>query len=181
MLMKQTSLADTDLGRSFYSRSRLYCIRSECIGTHLTESIISYLARLAQEYCLPPGVLMEKEISPIINRAYGGGHLNRIYEATAALNGTGIMASSLVDALEKLTKRKDLRFLTLLPWAELLPSRKLLRRHRAWCSQCFEEWKQNEQNIIEPLLWSLEVVKVCPNHYQLLNQVALTASKRIYH
>lgn len=155
----------------FSSRSRFYCLEGARVGTHLVESITSYLVRLAQEHCLPPGILVEKEISPIINRAYGGGHLNRIYEATAALNGAGVMASSLVSALEQLTKRKNLRFLTLLPWAELLPSRKLLRRNRAWCSRCFEEWKQTGQDIVEPLIWSIEVVKICPNHYQLLDQV----------
>lgn len=43
--------------------------------------------------------------------------------------------------------------------------------HRAWCSKCFEDWKQTGKNIIEPLLWSIEAVKVCPYHYHLLNQV----------
>lgn len=155
----------------FYNRSRLYCLPTERVGTHLVESITGYLTRLAQEHSLPSGVLMEREVCSVINKKYGGGHLNRNYEATAALNGTGVMALDLVDALEKLTQRKNLRFLTLLPWAELLPHRKLLRRNRAWCSKCYEEWKQAGKNIIEPLLWTMEAVQICPDHYQLLNQV----------
>jgi transcriptional regulator with XRE-family HTH domain len=113
---------------------------------------------------------MEREISPILNKAYGGGNLHRIYEATAALNGTGLMASDLVNALAELTEQKDLHLLTLLPWSSLLPSRRLLRHQRAWCPVCFDEWLKSDREVIEPLLWSLDVVQFCPQHYQLLQQ-----------
>lgn len=114
---------------------------------------------------------MENKIAPIIGRSYGGGHLHTIYEFTAALNGTGVMASSLADALKILTQQNNLHLLTLLPWAELIPQKKLLRRRRAWCSSCYEDWCRASQPIYEPLLWHLEVIQVCPHHRQLLQQI----------
>ncbi|MBD1864002.1 MULTISPECIES: TniQ family protein [Trichocoleus] len=152
---------------SHLCRSRLFCIEPVGIGTQLTESLISLTVRLAEAHCLPPGMLMEKEVAPIIARTHGG-NLHKIYSHTAALNSTGVMALNLASALEKLSGQKNLHLLTLAPWSELMPSRKLLRRDRAWCPVCYENWYTTKNVIYEPLLWSLEVVKACPSHRCLL-------------
>jgi len=78
------------------------------------------------------------------------------------------MATSWVSALESLTLRNDLRFLTMLTWAEVLPAVGLTRKWKAWCPTCFEEWRMAEQPIYDPLLWTLQVIKVCPYHRQYL-------------
>ncbi|MEM6401101.1 MAG: TniQ family protein [Cyanobacteria bacterium P01_D01_bin.116] len=44
----------------------------------------------------------------------------------------------------------------------------LMRPHSAWCPICFEDWKQNNQPIYEPLIWKLKVINVCPSHQTLL-------------
>lgn len=150
------------------SRSRLYQLEPVGIGTPLVESLTGYIARLAEVHCVASGVLMERELAPLINKEYGGGNLHRIYKYTAALNGSGVMAIDLVQALQKLTLRGDLRFLTLLTWDELFPSRNLLRSVRAWCPDCYKDWHQNQQVIYEPLHWLLDAVKVCPYHQQSL-------------
>ncbi|WP_442949906.1 TniQ family protein [Nostoc sp.] len=69
-----------------------------------------------------------------------------------------------------MTLRNDLQFLTLLTWSELLPSNNLLRSIRAWCPTCYEERRTTSQLVFEHLLWSLDVVKVCPHHHQKLSQ-----------
>ena len=120
------------------SRSRLYQLDPIGIGTPLVESLTGYIARLAEVHCIASGVLMEKELAPLINKEYGGGNLHRIYNYTAALNGSGVMAMDLVQALQRLTLRDDLRFLTLLTWNELFPSRNLLHSIRAWCPDCYK-------------------------------------------
>ncbi len=43
-----------------------------------------------------------------------------------------------------------------------------MRPHSAWCPICFEDWKQNNQPIYEPLIWKLKVINVCPSHQTLL-------------
>ncbi|MBE8969349.1 TniQ family protein [Nostocales cyanobacterium LEGE 12452] len=151
-------------------RSRLYHIQPIGIGTHLIESLTGYIARLAEAHCLPPGVLMTKELAPLINKSYGCVNLHRIYNLTGALNSTGVMASDLVQALETLTQQKNLHFLTWLTWSEVFPSRNLLRPHRAWCPFCYQEWHVTGQVIYDPLLWTLDGVLVCPNHQQPLSQ-----------
>ena len=71
--------------------------------------------------------------------------------------------------------RFDLRYLTLLSYREVLSPRSLLRRTRAWCSYCLQEWAANDgensnnkgdgvSNVYEPLLWALEALKICPHH-----------------
>ncbi|MBD2536435.1 TniQ family protein [Nostoc flagelliforme FACHB-838] len=151
-------------------RSRLYQIEPVGIGTLLIESLTSYLARLAEAHCLFPGVLMERELAPILNKTYGSTNLHKISNFTGALNGTGVMATDLSKTIQTLTLRNDLQFLTLLTWSELLTSRNLLRSIRFWCPACYEEWYTTSQVIYEPLLWSLDVVKVCPHHKQKLSQ-----------
>ncbi|PSB31005.1 TniQ family protein [Stenomitos frigidus] len=163
-----------DLGPFSHSpRSRLFCVEPIEIGTQLGESLTSLTTRLAEAHCLPLGVLMEREIAPIIAKIHGGGNLHKIYDHTAALNGTGLMALSLASALERLTGQKKLHLLTLAPWSELMPSRRLLRRIRSWCPLCYETWHTTKQMIYEPLLWSLDVVKVCPLHRCFLHETCL--------
>ncbi|HEY6411478.1 MAG TPA: TniQ family protein, partial [Ktedonobacteraceae bacterium] len=72
-------------------------------------------------------------------------------------------------ALEQLTLRRDLRFLTMLTFTNVLSSRGLFRFTQAWCPACYEEWKEADQVIYQPLLWTLEVIQVCPRHGLLLH------------
>jgi len=154
----------------FFNCSHLYTLDLIGLRTSLCESLVSYVTRLAEMHCIPTGVLMEGQVAPLINKAHGGGNLHKIYEATAALNGTGVMSRDLVNAIEQLTQQQNLRFLTLLPWAEHLPTRNLLSQRRKWCSICYENWYKNKQTVYEPLLWALKVVDVCPKHREPLKQ-----------
>jgi DNA-binding XRE family transcriptional regulator len=90
------------------------------------------------------------------------------FDRSSAINGLINMAANWVSALESLTLRNDLRFLTMLTWAEVLPAVGLTRQGKAWCPACFEEWQVTEQPIYDPLLWTLQVVNVCPYHRQYL-------------
>ncbi len=62
---------------------------------------------------------------------------------TRALNGTPSLARKMVRGLESLTGRHDLRFLTLLTWAEVLPVHLLQKNTRAWCPACFQDWRES--------------------------------------
>jgi transcriptional regulator with XRE-family HTH domain len=87
---------------------------------------------------------------------------------SAALNGTTTSARKLVQGLVFLTGQNNLHSLTLIPFAEVFSHRKILQRTKAWCSRCFETWREAKLPIYEPLLWCLENVSICPVHGQRL-------------
>lgn len=153
------------------SRSRLFPLEPIGIGTPCVESLTSYIARLAEAHCLQTGVLMEKGIAPLIGKKHGGANLHKIYNFTKALNGTGVMASDLVEALAHLTCRDDLQFLTMLTWSNVFSPRNSLRPVRAWCPFCYEQWHLQHQTVYEPLIWSLKVIKICSDHNVNLSQI----------
>jgi hypothetical protein len=141
------------------------------------ESLTGYLARLATTHGVLVRRLVEAEILPLLGRSYllspeHKGRSSSFWQdsETRALNGTGSLARDLVQVLETLTGRDDLRWLTMRPWAEVVPVKGLLRRQRAWCPACYEEWCQTGAVIYDPLLWTLAPVTACPRHRRHLEQ-----------
>ncbi|PSF37985.1 hypothetical protein C7H19_08420 [Aphanothece hegewaldii CCALA 016] len=157
-------------------RSRLFRLEPVGVGTPYTESLSSYLNRLAQEHCLTTQKLVMGEIAPLIliNEDNAGllqknvSHLLSNSDAKPAINGMREMTGQLVTVLEQLTMRQDLRFLSLFCWKGIIHERGLFRNTRAWCHCCLEEWKQEKKIIYEPLLWSFKDVEVCLRHQQRL-------------
>jgi len=147
-------------------RSRLYHLPPVGVGTPVVESLTGYIMRLAQAHSVSTRTLVAEQLLPLYGRPYLLGHSLRLFwsEQTRALNGTNSSTRDLVHVLEQLTGRSDLAVLTMLIWANVLPPRGLLRPHRAWCPRCYAEWRLRGQTIYEPLLWSLDVITVCPQH-----------------
>ncbi len=157
-------------------RSRLYHLEPFGVGTPNVESLTSYVQRLASEHCVTTGKLIISEIALhdrgrlLTHKVESISQILGVDNSRTALNGTGLMAAYLVHALEVLTLRSDLRFLTLLFWEQVLPIRGLLRRFRAWCPTCYEQWRYTNCVIYEPLLWSIDAVKLCLHHCCLLSE-----------
>ncbi len=157
-------------------RSRLFCLKPVGVGTPNTESLSSYLNRLAQEHCLTSQKLIMGEIATLILKNEDKSellqksisHLLGNSDAKPAINGMREMTGKLINVLEQLTMRQDLRFLTLLSWKGMIYDRGILRNNRAWCPCCLEEWKQEKKTLYEPLLWSFKDVEVCLSHKQQL-------------
>ena len=151
--------------------SRLYHLGPIGVGSPMAESLTSYLTRLAEAHSLHLRTLVTDEILPRLNQSHlyrdnrpVYDHLTRFWKQSATLNGTSATSSAWVQALEQLTLRSDLRFLTMLTFADVLSSRGLLRCTQAWCPACYEQWREADQVIYQPLLWALEVIRVCPHH-----------------
>ena len=117
----------------FTARSRLYSLAPVGIGTVFVESLSGYVERLAAAHAVSVGSLVGKEISNLVNP--DGIKLGLVFYA---INGVGGTAKRWVQALEILTSRPDLRYLTLLPFERLFPQPFLFRRDRAWCPVCYE-------------------------------------------
>ena len=159
-------------------RSRLYHMKPAGIGTGLVESATGYSSRLAAAHSITLAVLFGYEIAPLLNK----NHLrnsearsnknailaNSFRTLAPAVNGHGVTAETYISALQNLTMRDDLRYLTMLPWRGIISHRHLIRPKRAWCPACYEEWNNNGDTIYEPLIWSLAVITICVRHRQQL-------------
>jgi hypothetical protein len=153
-------------------RSRLYFLEPIGVETPFTESLSSYLTRLATEHCLPLKKLIMGEIAPaIMGEKYHSEMLSKNAstlfgnsDAKPAINGMRDMTKSLVNALEQLTLRQDLQYLSYLTYQGIIKERGLFRQHKAWCHKCFEEWQQENKPIYESLLWSFKDVYYCLKH-----------------
>jgi hypothetical protein len=151
--------------------SRLYHLEPVGVGSPMVESLTSYLIRLAEAHSLYLRTLVTDEILPRLNRSHlyrdkrpVYDHLTRFWKQSPTLNGTSATSSNWVQALEQLTLRRDLRFLTMLTLGDVLSPRGLLRRTQAWCPACYHEWRETDRVMYQPLLWALEVIQVCPRH-----------------
>lgn len=159
---------------SVLSHSRLYHLEPLGVGSPLVESLTSYITRLADEHSVYPSVLLRKQIFPLLNRPsfYRNGRLvdrcHFLGQGSIALNGLTSIADKWVKMLEQLTMRSDLHFLTMLPYKAVLSSGLLLRRTKLWCPICYEQWREADQAIYDPLLWMLSVVTHCPKHGEAL-------------
>lgn len=168
-------------------RSRLYHLEPIGIGTPYTESLSSYLCRLAQEHCVPSGKLIVGEIAPqmmgeeynvtLIQKKVSALFSNS--DAKPVINGMREKTQSLFQALKELTQREDLKFLSLLTWKRVIYEQELFRQYRAWCPQCNEQWRQGKKVIYEPLLWSFREVDACLNHNCLLVNECPYCSSRL--
>jgi transcriptional regulator with XRE-family HTH domain len=161
--------------------TRLYSLSPIGVGTAMVESLTGYIARLAEAHGVSTGLLYWKEIRALAGkgnifsfRVTGDGGYS-----THTINGHGSPAVDFVRVLEELTGRRDLRNLTLLTWAQVLPSHSLLRRWRAWCECCFQAWLQAKQPIYEPLLWTMQAVSICPYHRRKLRDECPHCARRI--
>jgi transcriptional regulator with XRE-family HTH domain len=151
--------------------SRLYHLKPIGMGSPFVESLTSYVTRLAEAHSILSRTLVTDEILPRLNESHlyhndhpTYDHLTKFWKQSAFLNGTSIQARDWVQAMEQLTLRRDLRFLTMLTWSSVLSSRGLLRRTQAWCPACYQEWRESKQVIYQPLLWQLSVIAACPRH-----------------
>jgi hypothetical protein len=152
-------------------RSKLYCLAPLGMGTVETESLTSYIQRLAWAYRVNPRVLVAEVILPHLSNMYYSdlAHLGSFSRTRSmSINGIGEVAQNWASTLEQLTMRSDLRFLTLRPWADGLPAWGLLRQTPQWCPVCYDEWREQKQPVDQPLLWAIQAVTVCLRHAQPL-------------
>ena len=153
-------------------RSRLYAIEPLGIGTPFVESLSGYVARLADAHAVSVGNLVVRELSALVSAPlFQSSQPDRFPRRFYAINGLGEPAKKWVEALQVGTMRVDLRFLTLLPFEDLLWELATFRLRRAWCSACYEDDRASGKPVHERLIWALRAVTVCPLHRRPLEEV----------
>ncbi len=155
-------------------RSRLYNLAPLDLNSSLVESLTSYICRLAFEHHVQVGKLIQHIIAPTLGEKYIADGQSRSISSflryADPINGNGIMASDWVSGLESLTLGVDLALLTLLVGTNALSQRDLLQPLRQWCPMCNDGWRRQSTTVYEPLLWSINKLTVCLEHYRLLER-----------
>lgn len=163
-------------------RSYLYSLQPCGTGSAHVESFTSYLARLAQAHGISISALIRYQLTPrfILHQScsktpkldssrarfeewFSQPQLLQETVAGAWMDGTK-QVEQVVTALEELTLRQDLRYLTLLPLQSLLSLRHVFHTEQLWCPGCYQESRDLKAFFYEPLLWALDIVNVCPRH-----------------
>jgi TniQ len=154
------------------SLSYLYHLEPEGVGTAEVESLTSYIARLAGAYHVPPKLLMREVILPWKEKKYGTAadnrYLDEIWKRSHSINGIGSLSLELVGTIQELTSLDHLNALTMLSWKNVIANKRLLRKSKAWCPRCYEEWRRSNRTVYDPLLWMVNGVDICLQHQQVL-------------
>lgn len=167
-------------------RSHLYSLKPVGRGTSGVESLTSYMARLAQTHGISVATLIRYKLTPLLVLHSQSQRLSKedatrsafsiwykdpmmLQEGTAEcwLDGTQ-RVEKVVEVLEELTLQQNLRYLTMLPWSRLVSLKHAFRSEQLWCPACYQDWRESEYILYEPLLWAFEVIKVCPRHQRYL-------------
>jgi hypothetical protein len=156
-------------------RSTLYALEPIGLGTPLVESLTSYITRLAEAHCIFSGLLVGKMIAPLVPGYSPDEKQQGLFADAGArsnlFNGIGLPATYVVQALSTLTLRTDLRYLTCLPLAAILPGRakNVLHLYKAWCPLCYEQRRMEGQVLYDPLLWTFQEITHCVFHQRRLS------------
>ena len=156
--------------------SCLYSPEPIGVGTPFAESLSSYLTRLAEEHCVTSKKLIMGKIAPLIlgvqyQPEMLSKNVSSIFgnsDAKPTINGMREKTRSLTLALEQLTLRQDLKYLSCLTYQGVIKERGLFRQQKAWCPKCFEKWNQESKALYEPLIWSFKDVDYCFEHDHIL-------------
>lgn len=144
----------------------LYDVAPIGLGGAHVESLTGYVTRLAGEHCVRP----ERLLREVVRRRpeVGRGMLDPRFFAvdSRSADGLGRYAARLSRALEYLTGRQDLHYLTMLRWSGLLDrtGKGMFRLRRAWCPRCFRDQLAAGQPVYEPLLWRFRATRICDVH-----------------
>lgn len=148
------------------SVTRLFPLPPCGMGTPTSESLSSYVVRLAQAHRVRVQTLVAQVIRPALSTRRGRPTYQQLASFwardAATINGTSGLAETWVHTLEQLTGRGDLTNGTMRGWAEVLASRELLRLTRVWCPHCYTSAAGGV--VYDRLQWALACVTVCEEH-----------------
>lgn len=151
--------------KNFPERSKLYNIEPIGIGTSMVESLTSYITRLSHAHNVTVKNMLQFVIFPMLqkNKPLYLSINNYRYSFSRNINGTDLTTLDFINALEKLTSRNDLSYLTLISWKGIA-TEKSIGNHKKWCPHCLNAMQRENTSAYQPLLWNLRDVTICPLH-----------------
>ncbi|MFE4522465.1 TniQ family protein [Cytobacillus firmus] len=146
-------------------RSTLYNIEPVGLGTSMVESFTSYITRLSNAHNIKVKHMLQFVVYPILqnNEYIYQNIINSSYKFSKYVIGNNFTTLDFINALEKLTSRLDLRYLTFISWKEII-TQKSISNYKKWCPLCLNTMKENNSTVYQPLLWNLRCVNICHIH-----------------
>lgn len=156
---------NTSLIENYMStRSILYNLEPVGVGTPYTESLTSYISRLASIHNLPIAIFIKNLIAPLLSSIKGGYTRSKKYqELSKYINGNTTLTTTYISAIEKLTCRNDISYLTMNNWKGILQNN-IIDNHRKWCPHCINKMKSESNIVYEPLIWYMAGLNKCDIH-----------------
>lgn len=159
-------------------RSKLYNIEPIGLGTPYSESLTSYISRLAESHCTNVATLICKTFISYIKtvsrkKSFMNGSLG---PKTKYINGNSPISLEYVTALEELTTRNDLVYLTMNSWSGLF-SNNVIGDYRKWCPNCLDDAKNKGREIYEPIIWYIKDIQLCDVHQVNLEERCLKCGR----
>lgn len=155
------------------ARARVVGVDPIGIGTADPEAMTSIISRVAKEEDLPSSDFARYVLAPALGRSdvvgssrdEWGRYFAAIFrKVRGSVDGVGRHASAWTAALEEVLGRDDLRYLTLLPFASVLPPQGLTRGIKHVCPVCIDAWEGSTTPVHESLRWRLAVLDYCFAH-----------------
>lgn len=164
--MISSGLPEPALLEGIPPRSRLIGHVPAGVGSGRCEGLIGYLVQLARAHHVNPRELARTELLPHCQRTGGMQYANFFSDYARTIHGVGPYAEDFLQVVERLTGRRDLRPMTLLPWQAVIPvnSAGFLAREVRWCRHCLLEARVARECRPFPLVWSLGAYQVCGTH-----------------
>ncbi|UUV23640.1 MULTISPECIES: TniQ family protein [Lysinibacillus] len=172
---------ENDIIHSLLStRSVLYNLEPIGIGTPYVESMTSYISRIAIVHNVNVTNLLKGVVAPVLKKDYLKNELSTGFYKTIEqfINENSIVTQDIINALELLTCREDLSYLTMLNWQGVFP-RNIRSSSRKWCPLCLYDMKEQSKQVFEPLLWSLDDIKKCDIHETLLQDECSKCNRKL--
>jgi transcriptional regulator with XRE-family HTH domain len=161
-------------------RSKLYCLEPIGMGTPYVESLTSYISRLAENHNLNLTTLVCKTFTPYIKtesriKSFLNGSLGPKAEY---INGNSSVSLEYISALEELTLRNDLIYLTMNSWSGIF-SNSVIGKSRKWCPNCLKDARDNGKEVYEPLIWYVKDIHLCDKHNVILEDKCPQCEKKL--
>lgn len=142
--------------------SHLYSLKPVAIFSSLSESLPSYIMRLAMAHSVTVGTLVQYEIFPHLKLSSIGAR-SSFHSVIRRLYSSSMLSRELIQVLEELTGNNDLRSLNF-NISHLFDNSRIFRKLRTWCPHCLEQFRSEEGIIYEPLIWNFSIVEFCKKH-----------------
>ncbi|NHL69280.1 hypothetical protein EIB72_23180 [Burkholderia ambifaria] len=143
----------------------LFATVPQAIDSASRQKLSDYVVHMAADAQVPVSVLVRTFVDWPATTATGNKRPFASGQRLGYVNGAGKTAQAWIRCLEPLVARQDLERLTLLPIHRTIGNiTGWLTNSRRWCPICLQEDIEQGRRIYERLIWSVGLVRSCPEH-----------------